>query len=210
LTDQRQSQDTGHDQRPISLKTGPHGWLPAGYRTQEGSSMAGQDPSPRRARRAEPDGTAASSVEQPTQAAELNLTVGPATAGGRVPQDDAHHFITVGGIAWCVAAAIAGVVLTLQVAGRSSGHDAGSGPVVLALAELGLGLIASAFIAACGGRTPRRTDEGARQTPSSAAAQASNRVGPGSGGQADRHITSAGQHVTGTGRPEFPRSPDRR
>jgi hypothetical protein len=172
--------------------------------------MAGQDPSPHRAGRAEPDGTAASGVEQPTQAAELNVTVGPATAGGRVPQDDAHHFITVGGIAWCVAAAIAGVVLTLQIAGRSLGHGAGSGPVVLALAELGLGLIGSAFIAACGGRTPRRTEEGDKQAPSSAAARAGNRVRPGSRPQADRHITSAGRHVTGTGRPAFPRSPDRR
>jgi hypothetical protein len=153
--------------------------------------MAGQEPSPHRA---ELDGTAAPGGEQPTQAAELNVTVGPATAGGRVPQGDAHHFITVGGIAWCVAAAIAGVVLTLQIAGRSPGLRTGSGPVVLALAELGLGLAAAAFIAACGGRTPRRIEQ----------------VRPGSGVQADRHITSAGPDVTGTGRPAFPRSPDRR
>jgi hypothetical protein len=169
--------------------------------------MAGQEPSPHPA---ELDGTAAPGGEQPTQAAELNVTVGPATAGGRVPQGDAHHFITVGGIAWCVAAAIAGVVLTLQIAGRSPGLRTGSGPVVLALAELGLGLIGSAFIAACGGRTPRRIEQGDKQVPSSAAAQADNRVRPGSGVQADRHMTSAGPDVTGTGRPAFPRSPDRR
>jgi hypothetical protein len=172
--------------------------------------MARQDQSPRRAGRAEPHGTPASGVEQPTQAAELNVTVGPATAGGRVPQDDAHHFITVGGIAWCVAAAIAGVILTLQIAGRSPGLGAGSGLVVLALAELGLGLIGSAFIAACGGRPPRRTGEGDEQAPSSAAAQAGNRIRPGSGVRADRHITGAGQHVTGTGRTSAPPSPDRR
>lgn len=164
--------------------------------------MAGQEPSPHRA---ELDGTAASGVDQPTQAAELNVTVGPATAGGRVPQGDAHHFITVGGIAWCVAAAIAGVVLTLQIAGRSPGLRAGSGPVVLALAELGLGLAAAAFIAACGGRAPRRTARGGRRPRGRVA-------GPGqqSGARAGRHNTAAGQHVTGTGRTSSPPSPDRR
>jgi hypothetical protein len=167
--------------------------------------MAGQEPSPHRAGWAELDGTAASGVEQPTQAAELNVTVGPATAGGRVPQGDAHHFITVGGIAWCVAAAIAGVVLTLQIAGRSPGLRAGSGPVVLALAELGLGLAAAAFIAACGGRTPRRTAAADRRPRGRVS-------GPGqkSGARADRHNTAAGQHVTGTGRTSSPPSPDRR
>ena len=79
------------------------------------------------------------------------------------PPGDAHHFITVGGIAWCVAAAIAGVVLTLQIAGRSPGLRAGSGPVVLALAELGLGRAAAAFIAACGRRTPRGAPEADRR-----------------------------------------------
>jgi hypothetical protein len=164
--------------------------------------MAGQEPSPHRAKL---DGTAASGVEQPTQAAELNVTVGPATAGGRVPQGDAHHFITVGGIAWCVAAAIAGVVLTLQIAGRSPGLRAGSGAVVLALAELGLGLAAAAFIAACGGRAPRRTAEADRRPRGRVS-------GPGqqSGMRADRQNTAAGQHVTGTGRTSSPPSPDRR
>jgi hypothetical protein len=143
--------------------------------------MAVQEPSPHQAGWARLDGTAAADVEQPTQAAELNVTVGPATAGGRVPQGDAHHFITVGGIAWCVAAAIAGVVLTLQIAGRSPGLGAGSGPVLLALAELGLGLAGAAFIAACGRRTSRRTAKASRRPPSSAGARASDRAGSESG-----------------------------
>lgn len=168
--------------------------------------MAGQEPSPHRA---ELDGTAASGGEQPTQAAELNVTVGPATAGGRVPQGDAHHFITVGGIAWCVAAPIAGVVMTLQIAGRSPGLRAGSGPVVLALAELVLGLAAAAFIAACGGRAPRRT---LRRTAGAGRRPRGRVSGPGqqSGTRADRHNAAAGQHVTGTGRTSSPPSPDRR
>jgi hypothetical protein len=172
--------------------------------------MAGQDPSSHRAGRAELDGTAGFGAEQPTPAAELNVTVGPATAGGRVPQGDAHHFITVGGIAWCVAAAIAGVVLTLQIAGRSPGLDAGSGAAVLALAELGLGLVSSAFIAVCSRRTPRRTEQADQQAPSSAAAQTGNRVRSRSGAQADRPVTGAGQHVTGTGRSSAPPSSDQR
>lgn len=127
--------------------------------------MAGQDPSRWGTGWAEPDKTAASGGEQPTQAAELKVTVGPASAGGRVPQRDAHHFITVGGIAWCTTAANIGVVLTLQIASRG-GHapDAGNGPTILALAVLALGLLGSALIAACGRAAPRVDDAG-QQAP---------------------------------------------
>jgi hypothetical protein len=128
--------------------------------------MAAQGPS---GHGAELDGTAAPGVEQPTQAAELKVTVGGATAGGRVPQRDAHHFITVGGIAWCVGIAMAGVVMTLQIAGQAPG----SGWIALPLAELGLGLVGATLIAACGRR-------GAQ--PTEAAAQ-----------RADRHVTGTGR-----------------
>lgn len=135
--------------------------------------MAGQGPSPWGAGWAELDGTAASGVEQPTQAAELKVTVEATSAGGRVPQRDAHHFITVGGITWCITAAIAGVVLTLQIAGRARVPGADSGPAVLALAELVLGFLGSALIAVCGRRAPRLNDVG-QQAPYPPAA----RIGP--------------------------------
>lgn len=118
--------------------------------------MAGNSPSPRRTGWAELDGVSDPTTEVPTQAAELKVTVGLATAGGRVPQGDAHHFITVGGIAWCVAAAIAGVVLTLQIAGRTPGLRVGSGLTVLALGELGLGLLGATLVAVCDRRHAHR------------------------------------------------------
>jgi hypothetical protein len=124
--------------------------------------MAGQGPFPWGPGWAKLDGAAAAGVEQPTQAAELKVTVGPASAGGRVPQRDAKHFITVGGIAWCVTAAIAGVVLTLQCAGGARGPGVGSGPIVLALAELVFGLLGSALIAACGRRAALRDGDPGR------------------------------------------------
>jgi hypothetical protein len=147
--------------------------------------MPGQGPSPRGTGWAESDKTAATGVEQPTQAAELKVTVGPASAGGRVPQRDAHHFITVGGIAWCITAAIGGVVLTLQIAGRAHGPGAGSGPTVVALAELVLGLLGSVLIAVRGRRAASRIgDTGQRLPPD--------------------------QRVTGARRPSADRSPGRR
>ncbi|MGD0069570.1 MAG: hypothetical protein ABSB76_39890 [Streptosporangiaceae bacterium] len=127
--------------------------------------MAGQGPFPWGAGWAKPDGTAASGAEQPTQAAELKVTVGPASAGGRVPQRDAKHFITVGGIAWCITASIVGVVLTLQLANGIRVPGVGSGPIVLALAELVLGLLGSALIAACGHRAALRNDDAGQEAP---------------------------------------------
>jgi hypothetical protein len=127
--------------------------------------MAGQDPSRWGAGWAELGRTAASGGEQPTQAAELKVTVGPASAGGRVPQRDAHHFITVGGIAWCTTAAIVGVVLTLQLASPGRAPGAGNGLTMLALAELLLGLLGSALIAACGRRAAPRIAAAGRQAP---------------------------------------------
>ena len=131
--------------------------------------MTAQGPSGRGTGGKDLDGTAASGIEQPTQAAELRVTVGRATAGGHVPQDDAHHFITVAGIAWCVGVAIAGVVLTLQIADRLPG----SGRLVLTLAELGLGLAGATLVATCGRHSAHRAE---------AAAQ-----------RADRHITGTGR-----------------
>ena len=89
--------------------------------------MAGDSPSPRGTGWAGLDGASDPKTEGPTQAAELKVAVGLATAGGRVPQSDAHHFITVGGIAWCIAVAIAGVVLTLQIAGWPPGSASAAG-----------------------------------------------------------------------------------
>lgn len=117
--------------------------------------MAGDSPSPPGAGWTELDGRAGPKVDVPTQAAELKVAVGLATAGGRVPQGDAHHFITVCGIAWCVAAAIAGVVLSLQIAGRSLGLRGGSGLTVPILSELGLGLVGATLVAICDRRHAR-------------------------------------------------------
>ena len=91
-------------------------------------------------------------IERPTQAAELRLTVGPATAGGTVPSVEARYFITVFGIAVCVAAGIVGVILTLRIASQVTALRADDGITVLALAELGLGLAGAALIALCGRR----------------------------------------------------------
>ena len=118
--------------------------------------MAGDSPFSRGTGWPELDGASDPKTEAPTQAAELKVAVGLATAGGRVPQSDAHHFITVGGIAWCIAAAITGVILTLQIAGRAPGLRVGSGLTVLALSELGLGLLGAVLVAICGRRHARR------------------------------------------------------
>ena len=91
-------------------------------------------------------------VERPTQAAELRLTVGPATAGGTVPPVEARYLITAFGIASCITAGIAGVILTLRIASRVAALRAGDGITVLALAELGLGLAGAVLIALCGRR----------------------------------------------------------
>ena len=113
--------------------------------------MAGRDPFPP-SPAGLPLGAGEPVIERPTQAAELRLTVGPATAGGTVPPAEAHYFITAFGIAACVAAGIAGVILTLRIAGRVTAPRAGDGIIVLALAELGLGLAGAALIAFCGRR----------------------------------------------------------
>lgn len=86
--------------------------------------MAGRDPFP-----PSPAGPPAGpAVERPTQAAELRLTVGPATAGGTVPSVDARYFITASGIAACVAAGIAGVIMTLRIASHVAALRAGPRP----------------------------------------------------------------------------------
>ena len=140
--------------------------------------MAGDSPSPRGTGWAELDGASDPKTEAPTQAAELKVAVGLATAGGRVPQSDAHHFITVGGIAWCIAAAIAGVILTLQIAG-APGLRVGSGLAVLALSELGLGLLGAVLVAVCDRRRAHRAvasaDGRAEQRPGSSADETGRR-----------------------------------
>lgn len=99
-----------------------------------------------------PPGAGEPAFERPTQAAELRLTVGPATAGGTVPSVEARYFITAFGIAACVVAGIAGAILTLRIASAVAALRAGDGIIVLALAELGLGLAGAALIALCGRR----------------------------------------------------------
>jgi hypothetical protein len=99
-------------------------------------------------------------VEPPTQAAELKFTVGPATAGGTVPQAEAHHFVTVCGIAGSVAAGIAGVILTLRITSGVLTLRVSSGIAVLALAELGLGLGGAVLIAFCSRRPDQPGQDG--------------------------------------------------
>jgi hypothetical protein len=141
--------------------------------------MAGKSPSPRGPARPRPRDAAvkprdaavkppaqapelpAQAVEPPTQAAELKFTVGPATAGGTVPQAEAHHFVTVCGIAGSVAAGIAGVILTLRIASGVLTLRVSSGLAVLALAELGLGLAGAVLIAFCS----RRPDQPGQEEP---------------------------------------------
>jgi len=94
-------------------------------------------------------------VERPSQAAELKLTVGPARAEGKVPSVEARYLITAFGIAACVAAGIAGVVLTLRIASGVAALRADDGITVLALAELGLGLAGAVLVALCGHRRER-------------------------------------------------------
>lgn len=122
--------------------------------------MAGRDPFPPDPAGL-PPGTGEPTAERPTRAAELKLTVGPATAGGTVPSADARYFIMAFGIAACVAAGIAGVILTLRIAGRVVALRADDGITVLAFAEIGLALAGSALIALCGRRgnkaTPRES-----------------------------------------------------
>jgi hypothetical protein len=110
--------------------------------------MAGRDPFPPGP--AGPPGQPG--IERPTQAAELKLTVGPATAGGTVPPVEARYLITAFGIAACVTAGIAGVILTLRIASQVAALRVGDGITVLAFAELGLGLTGAALIALCGRR----------------------------------------------------------
>lgn len=85
------------------------------------------------------------SHEEPTSCAELEIQVGPAlplgSAKGRVPPDQAGYFIMTIGIWGSVAVGIAGAILTLRIASRLAG---------IALAVLGLALIATLLIAACG------------------------------------------------------------
>jgi hypothetical protein len=113
--------------------------------------MAGRNPSARGAGPAGPlAGAGEPKIEHPTPAAELKLTVGPASAGGTVPGDAAHHFITTAGIVGSVAAGIAGAVITLRISGGVLALHVSSGLTILALAELALGLIGAVLVAVCG------------------------------------------------------------
>jgi hypothetical protein len=128
--------------------------------------MAGRDPFP-----PDPAGhplaAGEPSTERPTQAAELRLTVGPATAGGTVPSVEARYLITAFGIAACITAGIAGVILTLRIASRVAALRAGDGITVLALAELGLGLAGAVLIALCGRRRDQAGTAPAGEGPGS-------------------------------------------
>ncbi|HEY2579084.1 MAG TPA: hypothetical protein VGI74_22480 [Streptosporangiaceae bacterium] len=87
-------------------------------------------------------------LPDPTGFAELEISLGPTPrARGRVPPDQAHHFITTFGLLGSAASGIGGAVLTLHIAASLSG---------LALAELGLALLVALLIAVCGHTQARR------------------------------------------------------
>ena len=90
-------------------------------------------------------------AEQPTRAAQLKIKAEPArvkvtaqrwgTAEGTVPPAEARHLINMFGILGSVVTGTAGAVLTLHIDPRIT---------TLALAELGLALVAILLITACG------------------------------------------------------------
>jgi hypothetical protein len=90
-------------------------------------------------------------AEQPTRAAELEISAEPArvkftgwrwvTAEGTVPPGDAHHLITAFCILGGVITGTSGAVLTLRIA---------PGLTTLALAELVLALVGMVLTATCG------------------------------------------------------------
>jgi len=105
-------------------------------------------------------------AEQPTQAAELKVAVGPATAGGSVPPGEAHHYITTFGILVSVIAGIAGAVLTLRIGSGVLTLRVTSGLTILGLAELGVALASAVIIAICGwGQNNGRAEEHAPANP---------------------------------------------
>ena len=84
----------------------------------------------------------AAQLPEPTEFAELEISLGPTPrARGRIPPDQAHHFITTFGLLSCAASGIGGAVLTLRIVASLTG---------LALAELGLALVVALLIAVCG------------------------------------------------------------
>jgi hypothetical protein len=79
--------------------------------------------------------------ERPSRASRLKITVTPlGSAEGTVPPSETRYLITTFGILGSVVTGTAGAVLTMRIA---------PGLIVLALAELGLALVAAAFIATC-------------------------------------------------------------
>jgi hypothetical protein len=85
-------------------------------------------------------------AEQPTEYAELRISVGPpVSAHGTVPSGEAHRPTQTLGIMGSTVAGIGGTVLTIRIA---SGMTA----LVLAGAELALALIAAVLIALEGAR----------------------------------------------------------
>jgi|SRR5579875_3542569 len=113
--------------------------------------MADNSPGGRDQGLAQPERPAPRAEPPPTGFAELDISVGPAGhAHGRVPPEQAHHFITTSGIMGSVVTGISGAVLTLHVAPGLAG---------LALVELVLAL-AAALLIAFGGRFPGRQPGG--------------------------------------------------
>lgn len=94
-----------------------------------------------------PQGLAVRAEPLPTGFAELDISLGPAgRAHGRVPPEQAHHFITTFGVLGSVVTGITGAVLTLHVAPGLTG---------VALVEMVLAL-AAALLIAFGGRVQGR------------------------------------------------------
>jgi len=87
----------------------------------------------------------------PTPSAEMTIMVGPAQSWrAAVPGDQAHHLITTFGILGSACGGISGAVLTLRNPNLT----------VLALAELGLALVAALLITACSIARARQEERG--------------------------------------------------
>jgi hypothetical protein len=84
-------------------------------------------------------------AEQPTEYAELRVSVRPVSVQRTVPRGETHRIIATLGILGSAVAGIGGTVLTIRIAADMTA-------IVLGGAELALALIAAILIALAGGR----------------------------------------------------------
>lgn len=91
---------------------------------------------------AESRSSGSENIEEPSPQASLSISLAPVTAWGsaqgKVPSGEARHLIAILGILGSTVAGVGAAVLTLNISHTLTG---------LALAELGLALIAAALIA---------------------------------------------------------------